>query len=46
MFDNVVFAGFSRGSQVGDDVLMRDSVRIVNSDFGGSENQLDIHGKT
>ncbi len=44
MFDNVVFAGFSRDLQVGDDVLMGDAVRIVNSDLGDAENELGNHG--
>jgi hypothetical protein len=42
MFDNVLFAGFSRGLQVGDDVLIKDSVRIVNSDFGGARSEVNI----
>jgi glycosyl hydrolase family 28 len=45
MFDNVVFAGFSKGLQVGNDVLMEDFIRIVNSDFWVAENELDIHEK-
>ena len=44
MFDNVLFAGFSRGLQVGADVLVGDSVRIINSDFGGADNELNIPG--
>ena len=46
VFDNVVFAGFSKASKIGNDVLMGDSVRIVNSDFGGVENELEIHRKS
>jgi len=45
MFDNVVFAGFSKDLQVSNDVLMEDSIRIVNSDFWGTENEVDIHEK-
>ena len=45
MFDNVHFAGFSKGSQVGNDVQIGDSVRIINSDFGGAETELDVSGK-
>jgi hypothetical protein len=44
MFDNVVFDGFSKGLKVGNDVLIGDYVRIVNSDFNGAENELDIPG--
>jgi len=42
MFDNVIFDGFSRGLKVGNDVLIGDAVRIVNSDFTGAKNELDI----
>jgi hypothetical protein len=41
-FDNVIFDGFSRGLKVGSDVLVEDRVRIVNSDFAGAKNELDI----
>ena len=42
MFDNVIFDGFSRGLKVDNDVLIEDSVRIVNSDFAGAKNELYI----
>jgi hypothetical protein len=42
MFDNVIFDGFSKGLKTGNDVVIRDSIRIVNSDFNGAENELDI----
>ena len=42
MFDNVVFDGFSRGLKVGNDVLLRDTLKIVNSDFTGAKNELGI----
>jgi len=42
LFDNVVFEGFSRGLKVSSDVRIEDAVRIVNSDFNGSRNELDI----
>ena len=41
-FDNVIFDGFSRGLKVGSDVLVEDRVRIVNSDFAGAKNELEI----
>ena len=44
MFDNVIFDGFSKGVKVGNDVLIWDAVRIVNSDFAGAKHELDIHG--
>jgi hypothetical protein len=44
MFDNVIFDGFSSGLKVGNDVLIRGTVRIVNSDFAGARNELDIPG--
>ena len=44
MFDNVIFDGFSRGLKVGSDVRIGDTVRIVNSDFAGAKNELDIPG--
>ncbi len=40
--DNVVFDGFSRGLKVGNDVRIVDAVRIVNSEFAGAKNELDI----
>jgi len=42
MIDNVFFDGFSRGLKIGNDVLIEDTVRIVNSDFTGAKNELDI----
>ena len=42
MFDNVIFDGFARGLKVGSDVLVEDRVRIVNSDFAGAKNELEI----
>lgn len=41
MFHRVTFDGFSRDVQVGNDVLIKDTIRIINSDFGGAENELD-----
>ncbi len=43
--DNVVFDGFSKGLKVDKDVLIENTVRIVNSDFNGAENELDIPGE-
>ena len=42
MFDRVVFNGFSKGLKIGNDVLIGDTLRIVNSDFNGAKNELDI----
>jgi polygalacturonase len=42
IFDNVIFDGFSRGLKVGNDVLIGDTLRIVNSNFAGAKNELDI----
>lgn len=42
MFDNVIFNGFSKGLKVGKDVLIGDTVRIVNSDFTGAKNEVDV----
>jgi hypothetical protein len=42
MFNHVTFDGFSRGVKVGNDVLIKDTIRIINSDFAGAENELDI----
>jgi hypothetical protein len=39
---NVVFEGFSTGLNVGSDVLIEDAIRVVNSDFGGATNELNI----
>jgi hypothetical protein len=44
IFDNVLFDGFSRGLKIGNDVLIGDTVKIVNSDFAGATNELDIPG--
>jgi hypothetical protein len=44
MFDNVIFDGFSRGLKIGNDVLMGETVKILNSDFAGAKNELDIPG--
>lgn len=41
-FDNVVFDGFSRGLKAANDVLIRGSVTIVNSDFGGAKYELGV----
>ncbi len=46
MFDNVLFDGFSKGLKVGNDVLIGDAVKIVNSDFANAKNDLDIPGKS
>ena len=40
-FDNLIFEGFSTGLKVGDDVLIGDGVRIVNSDFAGAQHELN-----
>jgi hypothetical protein len=42
LFDNVVFEGFSKGLKVSTDVQIEDLLRVVNSDFNGSRNELDI----
>jgi len=39
---NVLFDGFSRGLKVGNDVLIEEAIRVVNSDFDGAINELDI----
>jgi hypothetical protein len=44
MIENVVFDGFSKGLKAGKDVLIEDTVRVVNSDFNGAQNELDIPG--
>jgi len=44
MIDNVVFDGFSKGLKVDKDVLIENTVRVVNSDFNGAKNELDIPG--
>jgi hypothetical protein len=44
MIDNVVFDGFSKGLKVDKDVLIENTVRVVNSDFNGAKNELDISG--
>lgn len=44
MFDNVAFAGFSRGLNVGNDVLIEDTLRMIHSDFAGAIHALDIPG--
>jgi hypothetical protein len=38
MIDNVVFDGFSTGLKVDKDVLIENTVRVVNSDFNGAKN--------
>lgn len=42
LFDNVTFDGFSRGVEVSSDVLIKDSIRITNSDFAGAKNESGI----
>jgi len=42
MFDHVILDGFSRGLKIDNNVAIRDHVRIVNSDFGGTKNELNI----
>jgi len=42
MIDNVVFDGFSKGLKIDKDVLIENTVRVVNSDFNGAKNELDI----
>ena len=42
MFDQVVFEGFSKGLMVDGDVMTREPVKILNSDFAGAKHQLDI----
>jgi hypothetical protein len=42
MINNVVFDGFSKGLKVDKDVLIENTVRVVNSDFNGAKNELDI----
>ena len=41
-FENVIFDGFSKGLAIGNDVQVRDAIRVVNSDFAGAKNELDI----
>jgi hypothetical protein len=45
MFDNILFDGYSKGLKIGNDVLVRDSIRITNSDFVGAKHELDIPGE-
>ena len=42
MFDHVILNGFSRGLKIDNDVVIRDHVRIVDSDFAGAKNELNI----
>jgi glycosyl hydrolase family 28 len=42
IIDNVDFDGFSKGLKIGKDVLIGDTIRVVNSDFNGTKNELDI----
>ena len=42
LIDNVVFDGFSKGLKVDNDVLIGDSMKVINSDFMGAKNELDI----
>jgi polygalacturonase len=42
--DNVLFEGFSTGLKVGNDVLIEDTVRIFNSDFGDAKNEIHVPG--
>jgi hypothetical protein len=42
MIDHVVFDGFSRGLKIDKDVLIEKTVRVVDSDFNGAKNELDI----
>jgi hypothetical protein len=44
-FDNVLFDGFSKGLKVDKDVLIRDTIRISNSDFAGAKHELAIPGE-
>jgi hypothetical protein len=44
MFDNVIFDGFSKGLQIGSDVLIKDTIRIINSDFANAKSELDLAG--
>jgi hypothetical protein len=42
MFDHIILDGFSRGLKIDNNVVIRDQVRIINSDFAGAENELNI----
>ena len=42
MFDHVIFDGFSKGLNIGDDVLIGDTLRIVHSDFDGAKSELNM----
>jgi hypothetical protein len=42
MFDNVTFDGFSKGLKIGSDVLIGDTIRIINSEFANAKNELDL----
>ena len=42
MFDHVILDGFSRGVKIDSNVVIRDHVRIINSDFAGAKNELNI----
>jgi len=42
MFDHVILNGFSRGLKIDNNVVIRDYVTIVNSDFAGAKNELNI----
>jgi hypothetical protein len=37
-----MFDGFSTGLKVDKDVFIKNTVRVVNSDFSGAKNELDI----
>ena len=42
MFDHVILDGFSRGVKIDNNVVIRDHVRIANSDFAGAKNELNV----
>jgi len=42
LFDHVTFKGFARGAKAGKDVQIEGAVKIVNSDFNGARNEIDI----
>jgi hypothetical protein len=43
-FENVIFDGFLRGLKIEKDVLIKDTLRIVDSDFKGARHEFDDFG--
>ena len=44
-FDHVVFDGFTKGLNIFNDVLIVDTIRVANSDFGNASNKIDAPAK-